>query len=191
MDAPPEGFTLLQSKLDTIRHRAHNDGLPVRRKDGALYRLLADCLSLCEWVQQEGLESQVRDCLRVHVNRRGEDNRGRGRKYVEHASDVYTVVCRYALGDFETRANYTRYAVAIREAAKRQIRGDGLAVFLSDQGGVMALYNARPNPARFMTSRTLHLNSPVTVPKAGPFTLTLSRDYRGFFTVIAAPEITP
>jgi hypothetical protein len=189
MAGSPDAPLSLQARLDLARSNAFNGGLPVRRKDGALYALLAECLSICEWVQHEGLETQVRDHLRERLN--VDKQPGVRARYVESVSDVYTIVCRYVLGDYDTRANYTRYAVAMREAARRQVRSDRLVDFLHDAGGIMALYNARPNPERFLTSRTLHLNSPVTVPKDGTFTLTLRRDYRGFFDVVALPEPAP
>jgi hypothetical protein len=179
-------MTTLLERLEQVRHHADTGGLPVRRKDAALYALLAECLSICEWVQAEGLEGQLRQHLLARLREGNPTGRAR---YVEKASDVYTVVCRYALGDWDTRANYTRYAVAMREAAKRQVSSDRLADYLREAGGIMALFNGRPNPERWLTSRTLHLNQSVTVPKDGVFTLTLRRDAKGFFDIVRAVEV--
>jgi hypothetical protein len=178
-------MTSLLERLEQVRHHADTGGLPVRRKDAALYALLAECLSICEWVRQEKQEDQLRQHLLARL--RAGKITGRAR-YVERASDVYTVVCRYALGEWDTRTNYTRYAVALREAAKRQVTGERLADYLREAGGIMALFNGRPNPERWLTSRTLHLNQSVTVPKDAIFTLTLRRDGNGFFNVLGTSE---
>jgi hypothetical protein len=177
----------LLERLERARLHADTGGLPVRRKDAALYALLAECLSICEWVGQEKQEAQLRQHLTARL--RAGHTTGRAR-YVEKASDVYTVVCRYALGEWDTRTNYTRYAVALREAAKRQVKSERLADYLREAGGIMALFNGRPNPERWLTSRTLHLNQSVTVPKDAIFTLTLRRDAKGFFNVIGKEKTT-
>jgi hypothetical protein len=183
----------LKSTLDAARDEAYNGGLPVRRKDATLYSLLAKCLAACEIVQREGREDDLRDLIRVSVDARDPSiwgqgraagNQGRGRRYVEAASDVFIMVCRYVLPETETRAARSRYASALREASRRQICSSELAAWLSENGGVLTLFKSRPVKAKSVTTRTLHLNSAVTCPKSGRFSVTLEMDARGFFNVI-------
>lgn len=184
----------LRTMLDAAKHTALNGGLPVRRKDGTLYRLLAECLAICEVVARHGREDELRKLITVSVDERNPatwgkgragSNNGKGRRYAERGSDAFILVCRYVLPSTETTAARSRYSRALREASKRGITSDALPSWLSDHGGVNTLFRARKVIASDIRTRTLHLNSTVTCPKGGPFMLTLQMDHRGFFDVVS------
>lgn len=146
-----------------------------RRSDVELYRVLADCLSLCEECTRSGGGEEL--CAAVV-------NRPDGRRYFEADPDIYLIVGRYVFEGEKRRDAAWRYTAVMREAAKMQISGANLAAWLSENGGLNALFRARDVTARTSATRTLHLNQQVTVPKDGEFTLTLRMDRRGFFDVV-------
>lgn len=176
--------TDLLDMLDKARQLAIAGGLPARRKDAALYALLGQCAAVCAAVQAENREDELREIFRVSVNVRGKDNRGSGRRYAEAGSDVFILVARYVMSDTETTAGRSRYASALREAARRHIAPDELPAWLAENGGVNTLFRGRKTVSSDVTVRTLHLNSAATLPRRGRATLTLEMDHRGFFNVI-------
>ena len=172
----------LLAKLNEARAKAENGGIPIRRTDGMLYALLGQCLAICEEVLRDGKTEELRQAVEG-------GNRfvaGKGRRYVEANTDVYVMLGRYVLQGNDSRNSYYRYAATMREAGKRQISAADLPTWLATNGGVNALFKARPVNARTARTKTLNLNQQVTVPKDGPFTLVLRRDERGFFDVVAA-----
>ena len=186
-------MTALEDRLSAARERAHNGGVPIRRKDGKLYALLAECLTICEDVVRDSREAELRDLVRVSVdarnpeiwgNGRAESNNGKGRRYVEAGSDAYLLVARYVLSDVDGRNSHYRYAVTLREAAKRQIAGADLVAWLGENGGVNALYRPTTIKGEANQTRQLYLNQRITFPRNGDFTITLCHDGKGFFDVI-------
>lgn len=170
--------------LNAARDRALKGGLPTRRRDGALYALLSGCLFICEKVQREGLEAELRRAVQVSVDERGKGNAGKGRRYAEKDSDAYILVCRHVLEGVDTRNSVYRYAVALREAAARQVSSPDLSKWLKDNGGVSALFNR----ARVVNSRRvqlMQLDRSIEYPTDRPFTLTLRYDGKGGFVVQA------
>lgn len=193
MNAMAEIQHSLRDMLDAAKRTAQNGGLPVRRKDGTLYRMLAECLAVCEVVQREGREDELRALIRKSIDARNpgiwgqgraESNNGRGRRYAERGSDAFILVCRYVLPETETTAARSRYSNALREASKQGITSDQLPAWLAEHGGVNTLFKARRVIATDVTTRTLHLNDSITAPKQGQFTVTMEMDHRGFFNVI-------
>jgi hypothetical protein len=189
-------MTDLAAKLDKAKETAYNGGVPVRRKDGALYRLLAECLAICETVERDGLQDELRELLRVSVDvrspeiwaqgrPRSDGNAGRGKRYAEKDSPTPVLVCRYVL-EGDARNNPYRYAACLVQAMTLQISSSDLAEWLAENGGLNTLYKTREREQPRVT-KTLHLNSQVTVPHSGVFTLTLRRDHRGFFDVLNTP----
>jgi hypothetical protein len=166
--------------LEAARVVAVNGGLPVRRKDGTLYALLAKCLAICEKVQRERIEDDLREAVRVRVNIRGQNNKGKGRRYAENGSDAFVLVCRYVLSDDARNSPY-RYATTLREASRRQIPSDDLFEWLTENGGVQALFLTRPLEAKSARCKIFHLTESIEYPKAGEFTVTLAYDGRGHF----------
>jgi hypothetical protein len=154
-----------------------------RRKDIDLYRLLADCMSLCERVEMTGqLEGLKTRFL--------QEQKARGRRaYFEKNSDVFLIVGRCVFEPEINREASWRYIAAMREAHSRQIRPENLVEWLRSEGGINVLFKSRPLEARTAKTKTLNLNEPIEVPKDGSFTLTLKRDERGFFDVVVAPFI--
>jgi hypothetical protein len=152
-----------------------------RRKDVDLYQVLADCMALCERARDTG------DLPRLQAEfLKSEQARGK-RAYFERDADEYLIVGRYVFEPEVNRAACWRYVATMREAAKRQISASQLVEWLRGQGGINALFKTRPVAARTASTKTLHLTSAVTVPKDGPFTLTLRREPNGFFCVVAEP----
>ncbi|MBA4282018.1 hypothetical protein [Ralstonia sp.] len=151
-----------------------------RRKDVDLYQVLADCLAICERAELSGEVEALRGEHLAAERARGK------RAYFEQGADVFLIVGRAVFEPEVNRAASWRYTATLREAAKRQIRSVELVEWLREQGGINALFKARPVEARTARTKTLHLNAQVEVPKDGPFTLTLRRDARGFFDVLEA-----
>lgn len=170
----------LLERLAAVRDRAKIGGLPVRRKDRALYGVLAECLGLCEEVLFHGLQGELRAALTKETGAQ----HGTGSRRVKQTSDVYNHVCRYVFGDREDYSSLGKYAQTLRAAAQRQIASSQLEQWLCDNGGARALYLTIKVPKTDMTRVTLNLNSPVTFTKDQQFTLVLKYDGKGFFDVI-------
>lgn len=176
-------FESLQAKLEAARAHAMNGGLPIRRRDRVLYTALAECLSVCEFAQSEGLEAELRKSIEVEPT----GPRGRGSRRVRKTSDVYTIVCRYAFGTSNDYSSLTKYAHSLREASRRQIRSGVFADWLLENGGVQAL-RLSPLAVGWKEDRetqTLHLSSRVSYPVDSEFTITLRYDGRGLFDVMS------
>ena len=173
-----------RERIEALRAVAQSDGLPVRRADARLYAILADCLAICEDALSQNALPELRRAVMVSVS--GVAPAGRGRKYLEQRADAYVIVARAVLDGIDNRNSVYRYAMTMREAARRGIASQALEKWLGENGGINALFKARPVSARKATTRTLNLNQSVTVPKDGTFTLTLRRDARGFFDVVEA-----
>ena len=192
LDATPT----LQDRLDQAREHAINGGVPIRRKDGKLYQLLAECLGICEEVIAARQEAALREMVRVSVDARNPDiwgkgraesNNGKGRRYAEAGSDAFILVARYVLTDVDGRNSHYRYATTLREAHKRQIAAANLVTWLGENGGVNALYRPTTMKGDANQTRQLYLNQRITFPRKGEFTLTLRHDGKGFFDVVSSP----
>lgn len=184
----------LRDRLEAARVQALGHGLPVRRKDARIYALLAECLGICAWVQQEpALLVELRDLLTV--SKEGEtqkgEGKGKGRRYVLPHSDVYLLVVRYILPEGELRTSVYRYSTALRNAGELQLTPETLLPWMERNGGLQALlrlkFKDRGTPV--LNLRTLHLNQPVACPKRGTFTITLRMDHRGFFDLVEGPSV--
>lgn len=183
--------TGLQARLDAARERAFNGGVPIRRKDGKLYHLLAECLGICEEVIGAGMFEELRQLAVVRVGfrePRGTLERkgvGKGRSYVEKGSDAFILVARYVLAGVDGRNSHYRYAVTMREAHNRGIASGDLVTWLGENGGVNALYAPAAYRKESHRTKVLHLNQTITFPREGEFTITLRHDGKGFFDVVS------
>ncbi len=184
----------LQSRLDLAKAHAFNGGIPIRRKDGKLYQLLAECLGICEEVIRDRREAELREMVRVSVdarnpeiwgNGRAKSNNGKGRRFAYHDSDAFILVARYVLAGVDGRNSHYRYAVTLREAHKRQIASADLVAWLGENGGANALYGPATFKSDVQSKKTLHLNQTISFPREGEFTLTLRHDGKGFFDVVS------
>lgn len=166
--------------MQRVRNAKERAGffLSQRRKDLDLYGLLADTLAICEHVDAEGLLDTFREQVAAAPAN------GRNRVYTESGSDVYLVVGRAVFEPEINRAASWRYSATLREAAKRGLHSDRLANWLRGNGGVNALFRARPVKARTARTKPLFLTSQIEVPKDEVFTLRLRRCANGFFDVI-------
>lgn len=177
----------LQQRVEALRTKAQADGLPVRRADAQLYAILAECLSICEEAQVTNNVRALAEAVAQSVAGT-EHESGRGRRYFERRSDVFVVVTRAVLEGVDNRNSVYRYALTLREAARRGLTSGTLEDWLLQNGGVNALYRTRPVSTRRNTVSTLHLTSPVEVPRDGAFTLTLRRSANGYFDVLSKEE---
>ena len=108
--------------VDRLRGAAREALGGVRSRE-ELYRIVAECLSLCETVE----EAELRELL---LERRG--------ARAEKDSDRYLVVARLV---FEGRRDVVwRYAVAMRVAAQHQVRSVEFPDWVGPRGGLNALW---------------------------------------------------
>ena len=174
----------LREKLLEAKEHAISEGVPARRKDQTLYKLLAECLHICEFVQLYHLEDQLRSEIAVSVDMRGHNNYGKGRRYTERSADVFILVCRFVLEGVDNRNSIYRYAAALREAHRRNLKAGDLEKWLLNRGGgVNHLFRSRERAPYLSRLRVLHLNQKVVIPESGKITLTLQRDEKGDFDV--------
>ena len=171
----------LKARLLAAREHADMGGVPMRRTDGALYALLAECLGICEDVERDGLLPELREAVRVTVDIRGVGNAGRGRRYAESDSDVYTLVARAVLEGVDNRNSVYRYAGALRCAGERQIRSDKLEHWLATHGGVVTLYETRQRPDIERSTKTVVLDQSIKYKVGVPITITIEATSAGRF----------
>jgi hypothetical protein len=169
----------LADRLKAVRDKAQHNGLPMRRTDASLYDLLAEIKAICEDVTRDGAVDELRQIYwqqGLRSNKR--------KRYVETGADVHILACRYVLDTQDSRNSTYRYALALREADKRQINAASLTEWLTDNGGVNALYKARVTEFKRRMVKTLNLTSAVEVAGSEAFSLTLRRLPNGFFEVV-------
>lgn len=107
----------------------------------------------------------------------------KNRQYVEKGSDAYQRVCRYIFWGEEHTANINRYAIALREAGKQNIRSFELLNYLKN-GGVNQFYLKRPLSNDTISTRCIRLNKQITHNKSNDFTLILKRKDDNTYEVI-------
>lgn len=180
----PAAQRALSSRLTAAREAARF--VCARRHDVALYSLLADCMAICRECEATGRSEEMRQLALDRLQRDAI-----GRRYLERDPDIYLIVGRYVFEADAGRAACWRYIATLREAAKRQIAPADLAGWLAENGGINALFRARPVAARSVRTRTLHLTDAVEVPRNGIFTLRLKRAANGFFDVVALEDQIP
>lgn len=166
-----------------VRRTAEAGPIGKRKTSFELYALLADCMALAERCTSD---RAAFDEMRGLVAQQPHDG---NRRYVEMCADAYQLVCRFVFADLKSRgaerSNASRYAMALREAAKIGVKSADLAAHLRDGGGINSLFLARPLAARSVTTRMLHLTQSITAPKDEEITLTLRRISDGRFDVIS------
>lgn len=145
--------------------------MPMRKRGAntALYDALAIAMQVCELANND-INQDVLLGKMISELPRGTKNR----QYVERSSDIYQRVCRYVFLGEEHTANINRYAIALREAAKRQVHSSELKTRLNS-GGVNQFYLVRPLNNEFISTRCLRLARNITHPKGDDFTLRLRR----------------
>jgi len=168
-------------QIEAARLRASHH-VPGRRDMRELYRLLTDCARICRVVD----ETNALQAVKSEALKKGLD--GRNRSYFESDADAPLVVCRLVFEGEKRRDAAWRYTATLREAQKHQIDPEQLADWLHENGGINALFRRREKAARSRTTRTLHLNSPLTIPEDGKVSVTLCADGRGYFDVLAVPS---
>lgn len=177
-----DGISEIVAEAKRLRSMAHAGPIGKRHSSFELYDLLALCMALADRCRMDrGNGIALRDLVRGAAPK---NVKGR---WVERASDEYLLVCRYVFPNGSRsaeRSNASRYAHALREAAKQQIRPDNLVEVLKTNGGINALYLRRPLDASTVATKTLHLSSTITVTKGQAFSLTLRRNADNTFEVL-------
>jgi hypothetical protein len=176
----------IADRIKAAQNMALNGGVPMRRTDGKLYAVLGECLSICEEVLRDNLQEALRAAVRVSIDVRGQNNAGRGRKYVNSDSDVHILVARAVLQGVDSRNSFYRYALILREASARQISGADLPEWLAKNGGAKELYVHRLAKRQTRKLKILHLDRSIEYPTDGVFTLHLVYDGAGGFRVFRA-----
>lgn len=170
------------SRVELIISRSPVAELMSRHKSGAdavLYRVLADCMEICEVCERDPFELDVLNYLigqlpLVHGNKR---------LYVERGSDIYQRTCRFMFHGEEHTANVNRYAISLREAARKGIKSNGLIRELSN-GGIRKFFLARPNQAEMVATKCLMLDTQIQHHKGATITLRLKRDMENVYHVL-------
>lgn len=143
----------------------------------ALYGVLASCMELCERCDRDPVEQGQLEQMFKEQPRTG------NRRYVEKSSDIYQLVCRFVFTDTD-RTNAARYAAALREAGKLQIRSGELFDWMKTKGGVNALYFRRPLDERSIKTKCLRLAEQIEFSRDKPFTLTLKWQTDNSFALV-------
>lgn len=147
-----------------------------------LYELLGKCMGLAERCTPSTVDYD--ELRRLVISNRD----GRNRRYLERASDEFILVCRFVFGGLKSaateRSNASRYACSLRQAQSIGLTSATLAEHLRDKGGVNALFLHRPLAARRVSTKILHLDRAVDMPKNALVRLTLRRLPDGTFEVV-------
>ena len=162
--------------------KATLEGLVPIRKRGAnenLYAALVATIRVAELAQQFPSEAAALDALIASLPVLN----GRNRTYVERRSDVYQRAARYIFHGDEHTANINRYAIAVREAARRGENSVTLRDALS-RGGVNQFFLARPRAEADVSTKCIRLTSPITHAKAQVVSLRLLRRSDGAYDVL-------
>ena len=172
----------MAEEAETLRRIAVKGPIGKRHSSFALYDLLGKCMALIERCQREPKDRTDLDTLLRDQPRPG------NRRYIEKGSDEYTLVCRYVFADGRGRAehaNSSRYALALRQAAERQIGSADIVDVLRNKGGINALFLRRPLDRPDVKTKCLHLARAIEAPKGQSFTLTLRRRLDNTYDVIS------
>lgn len=184
-------ITPIESVVDQarrLRRAAHAGPIGKRQSSFTLYAMLADCMALA---QRASVGSAGYDELVALVREQPHEGKGR---WTLKGSDEYIVVCRYVFptgSRSAERANASRYAHALREAAKRRIYPHELAGWLSEHGGINALFLARPGARRTVTTKTLYLSRQIEARDGEAFSIVLRRRTDNLYDVLSGPSAAP
>ena len=160
-----------EAKIFVAKHKKHSDLL--------LYRVLSDCMKICEICFRDAAEARVLDELIKKLPLLA----GKQRHYVEKSSDMYQRVCRYMFYGEENSSNINRYAICLREAAKTQIASGALVGHLKS-GGINKFYLRRPNLTNQIATKCIRLDRQIVHRKDRPIRLELLRQNDNSYKVL-------
>lgn len=169
-------MTAFAEQLESVRETAAAEIGPLRRPGSTpvLYRILADCLALVERCQANPADhAELRERF---MARPAAGNR----RFVERRNEVWNMVTRYVFEPINpaerthaARANACRYAMALREAQAKGIGSQQIFTVLSEEGGINALFLARPLERTKIATKALRLRDQIEYPKGGTIRLVL------------------
>ena len=162
-----------QADYIVARHTKH--------ADAKLYRVLQDCLKICEVCMIDAEENKILNGMIADLVPLA----GKNRIYVEAGSDIYQRVCRFIFYREENTANINRYAITLREAAQRQINSQQLATYLVHNGGISGLYLQRPLVANKVSTKCLRLTETIQHQKDARIIITLLRQSNNSYKVLS------
>lgn len=170
--------------LEVVKKKAK--AFPVRRSDQELYGVLSACLHMAYRVQREGIFEDVKSAFIKQ-----ERSRKEGKNYhVDSRSDIPLVIGRLVFTEEKGRNAAYRYCVVLREAMEREIQPQELVSYLTENGGMNALYRHRDRKIKGSEKKqTLFLLDPITVPTSGKFILELEDAGSGYYKVHSIKEI--
>lgn len=168
-------FSDFQSKLDDLNKRARVFTRDKRNRSD-LYQVISDCMSICEQAERRGFTKRIREMVEV---RKSES------ETLDPKADHIDIIGRYIFEPTSGKNNAWRYIASIREAYKRQLSSETIIQWLTNHGGLSALFFERKVTRDTVSTRLLRLNSTIILPKRGTFTLKLKRTYNGYFDVVS------
>ena len=176
------------SRVEEIIKRSPVAELMSRHKRGAsatLYRVLADCLEICEVCHRDREELAVLNQLITELPRVNNNKR----QYVERGSDIYQRTCRFMFHGEEHSANINRYAIALREAARHGVKSKALVRELSSAGGISRFFLARPTQIAMVATKCIRLDRQIQHRKGDIITLRLKRNMENVYQVLSMEPI--
>lgn len=174
------------SKIERILQRVSAADVITRHKKHAdieLYKILADCLEICEICLTDKKENTVLERLISELPLL----HGRNRVFVLKSSDIYQRACRFVFHGEEHTANTNRYAICIREVAYRGLNSSNVVGELLN-GGINKFFLSRPNLARRISTRCIRLATPIAHDKNTTITLRLKRNKDNSYKVVEFSE---
>ncbi len=150
-----------------------------RHADATLYRVLADCMEICEVCQGDREELAVLNQLIGELPMLP----GNNRQYVEKGSDIYQRACRFMFHGEEHTANTNRYAITLRQAARQGVKSSKLIAELN-QGGINRFFLSRPSQVSMVATKCLRLDRQIQHHKGATITLRLKRTVDNVYEVL-------
>lgn len=170
------------SKIERILQRVSVSDVIARHKKHAdieLYKILADCLEICEVCLADKKEDAVLERLISELPLLN----GRNRVFVLKSSDIYQRACRFVFHGEEHTANTNRYAICLREATVRDFNSSTIVGELLN-GGINKFFLSRPNLDRKISTKCIRLATQITHDKNATITLRLKRNKDNSYKVV-------
>lgn len=151
-----------------------------RKSEEVLYSTLVVCMKIAELAIRKKSEREALDSILHKLP----PLPGQVKTYIRSYSDVYQRVCRVVFHGDEHHANMYRYANALRVAAKKGIKSNGLLEELQE-GGVTKLFNARHLKGDEISTRWLRLDRVIVHKKKEIVVLRLKRREDNYYEVLS------
>jgi hypothetical protein len=182
-------MTNVSQRIEALRSRSETGPIGQQTSRDDLYKLLGDCAVLARDCDRNPEDRQALVELIQPVRNTGRSRAGQ----VNSTSTNSQLVCRLVFSRSASprlnTANASRYGKALEEAARRGIDPIHVGGWLKQNGGVNALFLARPLEAREVRTKSLLLTEAQTIPKHGVVTLALKRTEDGRYDVVTGAAV--